>query len=232
MNGADIIKEVSLDLNDQEPGYEYTRWSVPQLQSYLREALLHIGKRMRSWFTERLVLEVLPGADWQKGCVCEDIIRIVGESTKDGRIIRTLRRLDDDDENTWPSDPYRCAVVGKDYKMESYSISRTDGSLFRVIPPVPYGSKKYVVAECYVEPDGDLAKDVRSDAVMIVKQWMLYRSLSVDSENNPTITALAKEHKQTFFDLLNLAIQTEMLEKAEDGSIRTVQNRSSQRSSR
>ena len=39
MTGADIIREVSLDLNDAEPGYENTRWSVELLQSYLREAL-------------------------------------------------------------------------------------------------------------------------------------------------------------------------------------------------
>ena len=66
MNGADIIREVSLDLNDQEPGYEYTRWPVAQLQSYLREALLHVGKRMQDWFVERVVLEVQPGPTGRK----------------------------------------------------------------------------------------------------------------------------------------------------------------------
>lgn len=227
MNGADIIREVSLDLNDQEPGYEYTRWPVAQLQSYLREALLHVGKRMQDWFVERVVLEVQPGADWQKGCQCDEIIRIVGESTKDGRLIRSLRRLEDDEANTWPSNPFRCQRTGKAYVMESYSINAVDDSLFRVFPPVAYGDVKYVIAECYVEPTGDLTKTVNSEAVAIVKQWMLYRALSIDSENNPNILALAKQHQQTFFDLLNLAIQTDMIEKAKDGSLRSVQNKTS-----
>lgn len=227
MNGADIIREVSLDLNDQEPGYEYTRWSRSQLQSYLREALLHVGKRMQDWFIERIVLTVQPGADWQSGCGCTDIIRIVGESTKDGRLLRTLRRLEDDEANTWPGSVTRCQRIGSGYTMESYSISAVDDSLFRVQPPVPYGDKKYVIAECYVEPDGALGTDVNAEAVMIVKQWMLYRALSLDSENNPDILNLAKQHQQTFFELLNLAIQTDMMEKAKDGSLRTVQNKTS-----
>ena len=40
MKAARIIEDVSRDLNDQEPGYEYTRWTQAQLASYLREALL------------------------------------------------------------------------------------------------------------------------------------------------------------------------------------------------
>lgn len=226
MTGADIIYEVSVDLNDQEPGYEYTRWPVHQLQSYLREALLYVGKRMQDWFIERVILTVEPGADWQTGCPDGDIIRIIGESNKNGALLRTLRRVDDDDSAIWPSESFRCVQPGN-YKMESYSVSATDSSMYKVYPPVPYGGVRYVLAECYTEPDGGLTTSVNAQAVAIVKQWMLYRALSMDSENNPTIVQLAQEHKKTFFDLLNLVTQTELLETADDSSVRQVRNRTS-----
>ena len=36
MKAARIIEDVSRDLNDQELGYEFTRWTQVQLASYLR----------------------------------------------------------------------------------------------------------------------------------------------------------------------------------------------------
>lgn len=226
MNGGELIREVSLDLNDQEPGHEYIRWTVPQLQSYMREVLLELGEYFGDWFLHRLVVPVSPGADWQSACSCTEIIRIVGESTKSGQLKRHLYRSMDIDENTWAGDVWgACAFAGK-YAMQGYSISSTDESLFRVYPPVPPGEgQHYVLVECYAQPSGDLADTIPTRAVALVKQWMLYRALAIDSENNATITKLAEQHKQTYFDLLKLAMAKQQAEEQQRDNLRTREDK-------
>lgn len=85
---ADIIREVSLDLNDQEPGHEYVRWPFVQLHSYLREGLIDVSYRLKDLFTSSVVIEVESGEYWQKACTCTKVLRVVGLSTSQGRITR------------------------------------------------------------------------------------------------------------------------------------------------
>lgn len=226
MTGGELIREVSLDLNDQEPGHEYIRWTVPQLQSYMREALYELGEYFGHWFLDRIVVPVVPGADWQTACSCTDIIRIVGESTRNGRVKRHLSRSMDIDENVWAGDVWDACSLGGAYTMESYAISGTDEAMFRVYPPVPPGeSQRYVLVECYARPSGNIADVIPVRAVSLVKQWMLYRALAIDSENNATITKLAEQHKQTYFDLLKLAMAKQQAEEQQRDSLRTREDK-------
>ena len=105
---ADIIREVSLDLNDQEPGHEYVRWPFVQLHSYLREGLIDVSYRLKDLFTSSVVIEVESGEYWQKACTCTKVLRVVGLSTPQGRITRRLRRYLDTDEFIWVGAP--CAA--------------------------------------------------------------------------------------------------------------------------
>ena len=57
----------------------------------------------------------------------------------------------------------------------------------------------------------------------MVKQWMLYRALSVDSENNPTITELANTHQKTYFNLMKALLEAEEREKMLYDDLRAVQ---------
>ena len=102
---ADIIREVSLDLNDQEPGHEYVRWPFVQLHSYLREGLIDVSYRLKDLFTSSVVIEVESGEYWQKACTCTKVLRVVGLSTSQGRITRRLRRYLDTDEFIWVGAP-------------------------------------------------------------------------------------------------------------------------------
>lgn len=95
MIASSVIAEVSHDLNDQVPGYEYTRWSVEQLHSYLREALVAVSHQFQKEFVGMVIVELEPGGDWQKACDCSSIVRIVGESTKSGKLRRYLRKIAD-----------------------------------------------------------------------------------------------------------------------------------------
>lgn len=227
MTGADIIRDVSRDLNDQDPGYEYTLWPQTQLQSFLREALVEVGRSLRDLFTSEVIVKVQAGANWQKACDCDTIVRIVGESAADGTVLRYLSRSIDIEENTWAGPAQRCQVSPKDYVMTGYQTSLSDEAKFRVFPPVPPGVIKYVLLECYNPGDASLTGAVPGEVEAIVKQWMLYRAWMVDGENNPASLEVAQIHQKTYFTLLATAIADREREK-EDGNIRTVQNSSSE----
>lgn len=231
MIGSNIIFEASLDLNDQDVGHEYTRWPQTQLLVYYREAIQLVGNKLKDWFVKQVIVEVAPGGNWQQVCCdCTKIKRVIGEATEDGRVINYLRKLSDVEENTWAGPVVRCETTNREaYRMESYSINSGDASQFRIDPAVPLGQTHYILVECYRQPSGSLDEDVPDLCAPIVKQWILYRALSVDMENNPAIITLAKLHRDTFFELLNAAIASEALEEQKDGDLRTVQNPPTQR---
>lgn len=223
MLGTDIIDEVSRDLNDQEPGHEYVRWTRAQLESYMKEAVLQVSRYMKTWFLETLTVELETGGDWQKACSCTRILRIYGESDKNGNVIRYLRRIDDIERDIWPGVPQRCVEPNGSYSMEGYTINGTDGGTsFKVYPPVPYGQTRYVSLLCYKKPEGDAASDIPDEAVAAVKQWMLYRAYALDSENNASLTQLADSHYKAFYKLIEDAHKLELEEEARYGSIRTA----------
>lgn len=232
METQSVIREISLDLNDQEPGYEYTRWPAEQLLSYVREALGSVSDLLRDLFVKQKVVRVARG--WQRACDCTAILRVLGECDASGNITRRLWKLYDDPDNVWGGEEPRCLERVKDYQMSGYSISSTDPKGFTIVPPIPPLTEKYVLLECYERPDGtDLSYDIPSEVVAMVKQWALYRALAVDSENNPTITQLAQTHFSTFQALLKEAQDRRERERLlnERRGLRTVQNGSSGKAS-
>lgn len=230
MNGSDVVFEVSRDLNDQEPGYEYTRWTRAQLQSYLREALSTLSRLFKDKFQTTLTVKLEPGGNWQKACDCSEVVRVIGEATADGQLTRYLFKQDDIEANTWGGAVMsRCYGSASNYQMESYSISSTDGGMFRVYPPVPAGVTKYVNVECFKAPTGDLEASIPDEVVAAVKQWMLYRALMMDSENNATVIKLAEGHYQVYQNLISFELELEKREEEKrDGNLRTVRNQTSE----
>lgn len=234
MKSGDIIREVSRDLNDQETGYEYTTWPKEQLRSYLYEAITQLAVLFRKLFLVQHVVRVKPGGLWQKACICEQIIRIVGEVTEDGeQLIRYLSNVTDDTRLVWAGGIERCPVGeahGK-YEMTGYSINNVDESMFKVYPPIPRGEEDhFILVECFDSPSG--APDdfnVPTRLVALVKQWMLYRAYAVDSENNPTVIQISNMHRETYMKLLEMELAALQREEEEHGSLRTVPNDSTNR---
>lgn len=229
----DIIREVSLDLNDQEPGYEYTHWKKSQLRSYLQEALNHVYVALKYLFVERVVVSLEYGAVWQQCCVCDDIHRVLGTTNAEGtRILKRLRRRNDEDDIFWSGSHDTQCAYGKPYSAESYMINATDGRSFMVFPPVPASApRQYVLVECYVPPDADSLAEVPLEVAAAVKQWMLFRAMMLDSENNAAIAEIGVQHRDTFYRLVQDLRQLRALEEANaEGSraARPVQNGSSE----
>ena len=222
-----IVRDVSVDLNDQTPGYEFLRWPASQLQAYLQEAFMYLLDYVHDLYQDRVVVELAPGAGWQEACECEEIVRVLGESTRSGRIIRRLNRLDDDETLEWDSGYKNCGFSSSS-QLYGYILSSTDSSLFRVVPDVKPGKPKYVVLECYKDPEVPTeTTDIPDELVMAIKQWMLWRALSVDSENNSAIIQLASQHRETYFALYQSLVKR-YEERKRDDLIRATQNKTAE----
>lgn len=207
MIAKSIIRDVSVDLNDHTPGYEFLRWPESQLLTYLQEVFAYLLDWVHDLYQKRVVVPLVPGPGWQEACECEEITRVLGESTADGRILRRLNRFEDDESLEWESGYADCGFTSSS-KLYGYILSGTDASLFRVVPDVKPGAKKYAVVECYTHPGTpDLMSDIPDELVMPIKQWMLWRALSVDSENNAAITQLAGQHRETYFALYQALVK-------------------------
>lgn len=229
MRADEVIRAVSRDLNDQEPGYEYTHWPKDQLAEYLHEALVQLSAQFQKFFVAQRVVEVRPGGGWQRACGCSQVLRVIGEVSKDGRqTIRLLSHLRDDPDLVWAGAVGRCEWAH--YELESYSISTTDNSLFRILPALPRGSKpRYVLVECYASPDAVVdSTDVPGRLMPMVKQWMMARAYMVDSENNQTVLQLADQHMKIYNMLVQQAQAVFEREEAENGSVRAVPDRPAQ----
>ena len=230
MRTHDIIRQVSLDLNDQESGYEYTHWPYEQLASYLQEALDYVYGALKYLFTAKVVVPLEYGDVWQSACQCDDIQRVLGTTNAEGtRILKRLRKRTDDDNIFWRSDS-SCSR-GKPYEAESYMINATDHRSFMVFPPVPATApRQYVLIECYMPPAVHSEEDMPFEITGAVKQWMLYRAMMIDSENNAAIAEIGLKHRETFFKLVEDLTKMRLLEEARDagnGTVRQAQDSSS-----
>lgn len=227
MRAGVLIQEVSRDLNDQEPGYEYLTWPKEQLRSYLLEAVTQLAVLFRKLFLVQRVVQVKPGGLWQKASCCDQILRVVGEVTEDGeQLLRYLSNVTDDTRSVWPGAVTRCPQNPDSYEMTGYSINNLDDSLFKVYPPVPRGGQPhYVLVGCLDSPSSVADDyDIPMRLVALVKQWMLARAYAVDSENNQAVMQISENHKQTYFRLLDLELAAAKREEAEHGDLRTVSN--------
>ena len=232
MRTHDIIRQVSLDLNDQESGYEYTHWTYDQLASYLQEALDYVYGALKYLFAAKVVVPLEYGDVWQSACQCDDIQRVLGTTNAEGtRILKRLRKRTDDDTILWRSPTADICARGRAYEPESYMINATDHRSFMVFPPVPATApRQYVLIECYMPPEVHSDEDMPFEVIGAVKQWMLYRAMMIDSENNAAIAEIGLKHRETFFKLVEDLVKIRMLEEAKDegnSAIRQAQDSSS-----
>ena len=231
MKAIQIIFDVSRDLNDQVIGAEYVRWTEPQLLSYYQEALIALAEASKQDFTEEVVLPVAHGTGWQKACDCTEIMRIVGESDADGTVISYMTQRKDNDVFVWPGSTATTCLMTRLKHPEvfnSYIINKNKSEMFRVYPPALPGQSRYVLAECYMEPDtSNMDFDVPNKFVAAIKQWMLYRALIVDAENNAAIAEVAKTHLSTYASLYKALADASKEQEDQHGansSVRATQN--------
>lgn len=220
---TDLVRSVSIDLNDQEPENEYIHWPYAQLRGYLFEALQQIAPYTKKFFTHRKRVKVKPGATWQRVCCdCDQIVRVIGEVDKDGKLLHTLRRIQDNPDNEWPVATGRLCPAMKDpdkYEMDGYSISNIDDTYFQVVPPVPEGAERYILLECFTGVHCITDNyDVYWRFVPLCKIYMLARAYMMDSENNPAVFQMGATYMDRF-DKLFAKLLAEMEKEKQEKCI-------------
>lgn len=206
MSVESLLYEIAVDLNDAAPGHEFTTWSRAQLRAYLEEAIQTAFIERPDLFTEIRVIKLQPCTVVHDTCDCTHVRRVIGQTTKDGRLIRPLRPRKNDDKLQWTG--RKCLRSPKDFELTEYSIDNVTDKLW-VYPQVPAGVDVYVSVECAVMPknfggDFDVPIEIRAAVV----QWVLYRAKMVDGENNTNIISVAKDHRTAFWELLNAQVNS------------------------
>lgn len=223
MKFGSLLDQLAVDLNDAAPGHEFTTWSKQQIRAYLEEAIQTAFIERPDLFTDTRVIKLKPCTVVQDTCDCTHVRRVIGQSTKDGRVFKTLRPKKNDDKLRWTG--RTCPVSPKDFELQEYSIDNVTDKLW-VYPQVPAGLDVYIAVECAILPEtfGD-DYDIPGELQAAVVQWVLFRAKMVDGENNTTIIQVANAHKQTFWELLNAQVNSKDIIAEKDDDRPTSQRR-------
>lgn len=193
---SSLLSQLSMDLSD--PGF--VRWTRDQLRAYLLEGLIVAFGKRPDLFMERVIIKLDSCSTLQDTCECDRVFRVLGQSTEDGRIIRTLRRKSSSSKIVWNGKP--CRTEPGDFKLNSYSLTPITNVL-EVYPEVPPGVDVWVVIECAKSPEKLSDDDDFSNTLSVAaKQWALSRAHRIDGEVNQLAFTLGRDHEAAFWRLL------------------------------
>jgi hypothetical protein len=204
------------DLNDAEPGHEFTIWNREQLLRYHNEGLCIVASLRPDMFTKTVVVKVTPCQEEQTVCDCTIIHRVLGQSNQSGRVFKPLRPRNIRMSLHWTGPkcpPRRGAAELKEYAIES------DTNTLFLYPALPAGTDAWVKIECSTAPDAitldsDIMNPARCAFSAAVLQWVMYRAKGVD-ELSPALREASKEHFTVFGNILGLV-------KASDETYRAI----------
>lgn len=203
----DLVRQVSIDLNDYAAGHEFTTWTEEQVAAYILEGLQVAFTFRSELFMRTAVIELTAGNSVQRPCDCTKIRRVYGISTKDGRLLYGIRKRKASDKLQWYGKT--CPVDLKYWKARDYYIDSEGDTIF-IEPAPPVGQKTYALIECASAPtmeDLNNGMEIPVELQAPAIQWALYRAKMIDSENNATIFSVAQHHKETCFQLLQVQVQ-------------------------
>ncbi len=211
MRVIDLLQSVSSQLNDQRPGAEYYRWTVPMLMSYMNTGIPAISqvRQDANTFPPQSVT-LAPGTVQAFPPGLSSVSSVNGPSgplTEYDQIPATI-----------PSDP-GVAVVNTDcdgnpipYVPQGYSLT-TSPPGFQIFPPVPEGLTPAPTVTVSGNPgpytNTSLTLFISGQYIPCLESWMLYKANSVDMES-ATSAAAAIAHYRVFKDLLYGSLQAEV----------------------
>ena len=208
------------DLRDVEDGHENTTWSVEQLLRYLSAGLALAASLTPKKFAKRVEHKLVPGGYQKTGC--SNIIEVLGVVDEAGTVkTATARRV-----SAAAAAAYGDDVTTPETYTPAFRLAPYDHTAFTVDPPAPRGVNLTVALLCaspelftVEDLDAELSQTAQAQFA-IASEWAMYKALIIDrnSAEDPTV---AKQHRDTFYQLLGL------VSKVEDG-ITNEQQRSTQ----
>lgn len=213
MSLESLVGEITSDLNDGESGHENITWSKEDIRAWVGEGISLVFDKRPDLFMERQIVKVDTCSIVQDICECDILRRVIGQTTENGRLLKTLRTRGLEISFEWTGKPCRPKRItsGQTFRLESYAIDTVTDTLY-LWPEVPAGIDVWISVECAHRPSaeemesGDYAPP--AGALVAVKQWALWRAKSMDMEISAGATAAARQHYQAFFDTLGLSVDT------------------------
>lgn len=218
MNTQALILSISGDLNDNEDGYHNQTWTERQIREWVAEGVNLVYDKRPDLFMEQKVIPVTPCSIIQDTCDCGVIRRVLGHSTKNGRLLSLMRKQGLEASLQWRGTSCRRAT-GK-YSPTSYALDAMTDTLY-VWPEMPPHEEAYILVECASRPDQDSINEHVDDGyVTAVKQWVLWRAKSMDAELSSAAMSAAQMHYKAFFDVLGVAAEATVVwhKSAKDAS--------------
>jgi hypothetical protein len=207
----DLLQSVSSQLNDQRPGAEFYRWTVPMLLSYMNTGIAAISqiRQDANTFPPQAVT-LVPGAVQSFPAGLSSVSSIVGPS---GALVEF-----DQITASIPEDPC-ITVVNTDcdgdplpYVPLGYTLT-TSPPGFRIFPPVPAGLTPAPTVSVAGNPgpyaNTSLTLFISGQYIPCLEAWMLYKANCVDMESATSQTAAAN-HYRVYKDLLYGGLQAEV----------------------
>lgn len=207
---SELFQSCGYELNDLEPGNEHVRWSVTELAEYLTGAIAIVAALKPTLYTSFVPIRLSPGVVQTVPAEYTELIDVLYNLNSDGTqgepvtqgsftAARALGR---------PS----CANAYGDYVVRSYTAHPENDTYFYVDPPVPQ-IPPYPAVWALVRL-GPIPITVSTDEVIManttpetyreaLKDWMLYRAWSKDTESTESFNK-AQAHYKAFYQFLGV----------------------------
>lgn len=201
-----ILLSYAEDLNDAYPGHEFSIWPRHKLLEYLNEALCLIAAQRPDLFTETKVVKVDPCSNYLDLCDCNEILDVLGQADKNGRLLRALPERSKK-STLW---------MGGSRFQDEFTTELTEyeiidrSNLVRVYPQNLDPSRDiYVLVRCSVDAKTYTLYDDppagRCAFMAAARHFVMYSAKMIDGEFSPAMLSASKEHREMFFGILQMS---------------------------
>jgi hypothetical protein len=201
-----LVVRAAQELEDYEPGYENTSWSLDALLGYLQEALQTMAALKPEVYAISDRVQLSPGSRQIVPERYSRLVRVDSNATTGESIMPAHALLSK--HFTKPE------CVSTSGAVRSYFIDENNPRVYTVQPPVPDFPAQYVEATWQAKvpelvsavseidfPGGDAAV---YQAPML--DWMLYRAFARDTESTTSLNR-SQLHYKAFYQFFNVQVQ-------------------------
>lgn len=213
-----ICTRVSRKLNDQQKGFEFTRWTREDLINYCSEALQQVSTYRPDAFTDVQNVTLTPGVRQKLPPGVNSLASVLDNNDPDNPL--AVMRDDVGLVRVFGKKPclYNLDTQGNvTYRMTAYSYDPRTPGYFFVSPPVPSGMKTpAVVGISAVMDPPELDKTWWTKQIPInsnkyynaIFAWMLASAYSVETESE-TSFKLMQLYAASFYKMMGVKYQME-----------------------
>lgn len=204
-----IITEVSTQLNDQEPGFLFARWTQAELIDYLNFGLIEVGNYKPDTFAASQEVTLVAGAI-QVLPVGSTLLKSVDyNGSTAGCPFSPIVQCDMEMLRAFFKQP--CLPTGgpTNYRVRTYAYDAKNPGIFYVSPPVPAGGTTTVVlttvneAPQYSIADLPVIVAIDQKYITAVEYFMLMKAYEVDTESQTSASENAK-YRQMFYNMMGV----------------------------